>query len=127
MGGRPLLSGERGSIAVEMVLVLPLVILTLVAGLQVVTVVRVRTELVGAARDGARVAATTPDPRRAVEAAMNALPPAVRERARVSVTRPAVPGRQATVVVSLRHRLGSPFPDGLAIDLTGSATMLVER
>jgi hypothetical protein len=39
---------------------------------------------------------------------MNALPPSVRDRARVSVTRPAVPGRQATVVVSLRHRLGPP-------------------
>jgi hypothetical protein len=112
---------------VEMVLVLPIVILALVAGLQVVTVARVRADLVGAARDGARVAATTPDPRRAVEAAMNALPPSVRDRARVSVTRPAVPGRPATVVVSLRHRLGPPFPDGFGVDLAGSAAMLVER
>ncbi len=106
---------------------IPMVILVLVAGLQVVSLARARIELVGAARDGVRVAATTPDPARAVEVVMAALPPSVRARARVAVTRPGVPGQPAKVVVHLRHLLGPPFPDDFGVDLSASATMLVER
>ncbi len=126
MGDRPLLS-DRGSATVELFLVIPMVVLVLVAGLQVVSAARSRLELAGAARDGARVAATTPDPRRAVEAALAALPAEVRTRARVSVARPALPGQPARVVVTLRHRLGPPFPSGAGFELSASATMLVER
>lgn len=53
-----------------------------------------------AARNGARTAATNPDPRRAVEAALAELPPALRNRARVSATRPAV-GHAARCAVTL--------------------------
>lgn len=111
----------------ELFLVIPMVALVLVAGLQVVNVARTRLELAGAARDGARVAATTPDPRMAVEAALAAMPAEMRPRARVSVTRPSVPGRQARVVVTLRHHLGRPFPPGVGFDLSAAAVMLVER
>jgi hypothetical protein len=114
-------------VTVEFFLVLPMLVLVLVAGMQVVSLGRARIELVGAARDGARVAATTPDPARAVEAVLAALPPAVRSRARVSVTRPAVVGQPARVQVRLRHPLGPPFPGSLAVEVSASATMLVER
>lgn len=111
----------------EFFLVIPMVILVLVAGLQVVSLARARIELVGAARDGARVAATTPDPARAVDAVVAALSPAVRDRVRVGVTRPSIPGQPARVVVQLRHWLGPPFPGDVGVDLTASASMLVER
>lgn len=127
MGGRPLLRVEDGSATVELFLVIPMVILVLVAGLQVVSLARARIELVGAARDGARVAATTPDPARAVEAVVAALPPSVRDRVRVAVTRPATPGQQARVEVRLRHRLGPPFPGEMSVEIAASASMLVER
>ena len=127
MGGRALLRTETGSATVEFFLVIPMAILVLVAGLQVVSLARARIELVGAARDGARVAATTPDPARAVEAVVAALPPSVRERVRVAVTRPSIAGQPARVVVQLRHMLGAPFPDGAGVDLVASASMLVER
>jgi hypothetical protein len=112
---------------VELFLVLPAVIVVLVASLQVVNVARARLELQGAARDGARVAATTPDPSRAVEAVLASLPPAMRDRARVSVERPSRVGALATVTVSLRHALGPPFPAGLGVDLSVKASMRTER
>lgn len=127
MGDRPLLDRDRGSAAVEFFLVLPMVILVLVAGMHLVTAVAVRTEMVAAARDGARVAATTPDPAHAVEAVRLALPPSMRDRARISVTRPSLVGQPAQVVIQLRHYFGSPFPEGVGIDLSASASMLVER
>jgi hypothetical protein len=112
---------------VEFFLVIPMVVIVLVAGLQVVSLAKARIELIGAAREGARVAATTPDPARAVAAVLDALPPQVREMARVSVTRPSVTGQPARVLVRVRHRLGSPFPGDFGVDLTGTASMLVER
>ena len=46
---------------VELFLVLPIAILVLVASIQLIGVARARIELQGAVREGARVAATTPD------------------------------------------------------------------
>ncbi len=106
---------------------LPIVILVLVASLQVVNVARARLELQSAARDGARVAATTPDPARAVEAVIASLPPGMRSAARVSVERPARVGALATVTVSTRYLLGRPFPSDLGVDLRVRATMRTER
>lgn len=126
MGDRELLS-EGGSVTLEFFLVIPLAVLVLVAGIQVVSVARARIELLGAVREGARVAATTPDPAKAVDAVREALAPGVRDRARISVSRPAVVGRPARVTASLRHLLGAPFPDSAGVELTASATMLVER
>lgn len=111
----------------EFFLVIPLVVLVMVAGLQVVKVTMTQIELVAAVRDGARVAATTPDPARAVASVRAALPPEVRDRARISVTRPSVVGQPARVVVQLRHLLGPPFPSSMGFDLSASASMLVER
>ena len=111
----------------ELFLVLPIVVLVLVAGLQVVTVARARIELLGAVREGARVAATTPDPAKAVEAVQAALSPAMREVTRVSVSRPSVVGRPATVSAVAHHRLGPPFPTDFGVDISARASMLVER
>lgn len=112
---------------VEFFLVLPLVILVLVAGVQVVSIARSRIELVGAVREGARVASTSPDPAKAVEAVQGALNPAVRDRVRVSVSRPGVVGAPARVRAVLRHELWSSLPGGPGVEITASASMLVER
>ena len=109
----------------EFFLVLPMVILVLVAGLQVVGVAKARIELIGAVREGVRVAATTPDPAKAVDAVQAALSPAVRERVRVSVSRPGVVGKPAKVSAILRHELASPL--SFSVDVSASAVMLVER
>lgn len=111
----------------EFVLVLPLVILVVFASLQLIGVARARIELQGAARDGARVAATTPDPARAVEAVLAALSPEMRGGARVSVERPAQVGAVATVSVSTQYELGRPFPSTLWVELSATATMRTER
>lgn len=111
----------------EFFLVLPMVILVLVAGIQVVGVARARIELVGAVREGARIAATTPDPSRAVDAVQAALPPDARGRVRVSVSRPGTVGKPATVSATLSHELGAPLPTDFSVDISASAVMLVER
>ena len=127
MGGGPLLRRNEGSATVEFFLVLPLAFMVLVGGLQLVSVVRAKVELSGAAREGARVAATTPDPARAVAAVESALPRNIRGRARVSVERPSVAGKPARVTITARHDLGAPFPDGFGVELSSSAVMAVER
>ncbi len=111
----------------EFFLVVPLLIVVLVAGIQVISVARTRIELIGAVREGARVAATTPDPARAVDTVRAALPPGIRDRVRISVSRPGVVGRPARVSARLRHVLPIPLLDDLGFELSASATMLVER
>jgi len=112
---------------VEFFLVLPLVVLVAVASIQVMGIARARFELQAAARDGARVAATTPDPSRAVDSVMAALPPEARDRARISVERPDRVGVPARVTVRVRHLLGVPFPANMGVDLTATASMRTER
>lgn len=112
---------------VEFFLLIPLVIFVLVAGLQVVSVAKARIDLLAAVREGARVAATTPDPAKAVSAVQAALPPSVRDHVRISVSRPSVVGAPARVSARMRHLLGVPFPSDFGVDLSASATMLVER
>ena len=111
----------------ELFLILPLVLLVLVAGTQVVSIARARIELVGAVREGARVAATSPDPAKAVRAVQDALGAEVRDRVRVAVSRPSVVGRPAKVRASLRYELIQVLGSGPAVDLKASASMLVER
>jgi hypothetical protein len=103
------------------------VILVVVASLQLIGVARARLELQSAAREGARVAATTPDPAKAVDAVIRSLPPAMRDQARVSVERPSRAGAVATVVIDLRHVIEEPFPATVAVDLSARATMRTER
>lgn len=112
---------------VEFFLVVPLLIAVLAAGIQVISVARTRIELLGAVREGARVAATTPDPAKAVDAVRNALAPSERDRVRVSVSRPGVVGRPARVSASFRYVLPLPFIDDLGVDVSATASMLVER
>lgn len=126
MGDREVLS-SRGSATVEFVLVLPLIILVLVACLEVAALARARVVVVAAAREGARVAATHPDPADAVEAVRSALGEVLGSAARVSVSRPHVVGRPATVEVAVRQHLTGPFLDGFSVTLTGRSTMRVER
>jgi TadE-like protein len=114
-------------VTVELFLVLPVAVLVLVASLQIIGVARTRIELQGAAREGARVAATTPDPSKAVEAVLASLSPGMRPATRVSVERPSRVGAVARVTVSMRHVLGAPFPDSVGVDLSASATMRTER
>jgi Flp pilus assembly protein TadG len=114
-------------VTIEFFLVIPLLIVVLAAGVQVISVARARIELLGAVREGARVAATTPDPARAVEAVRAAVSPVERDRVRISVSRPAVVGRPARVTATMRHDLDIPFLDGLGVDLSATASMLVER
>lgn len=111
----------------EFVLVLPLLVLVLVACLEVAALARARVVVVAAAREGARVAATNPDPADAVEAVRSALGDPLGDVARVSVTRPHVVGRPATVEVEVRQSLTAPFLDSMAVTLTGRSTMRVER
>jgi Flp pilus assembly protein TadG len=114
-------------VTVELILVLPVAILVLVASLQLIGVARTRIELQGAVREGARVAATTPDPAKAVQAVLASLTPETRASARVSVERPSRVGAVARVSVSMRHILGAPFPDSVGVNLSASTTMRTER
>lgn len=127
MGGRQVLRDDRGSVTIELFLVIPAVILVLVAGLQVVSLARARIELVGAVREGARVASTTPDPSKAVEAVQAALSPEMRVVTRVSVSRPSAVGSPARVTAVSRYLLGAPFPHDFGVDIAATASMLVER
>ena len=110
----------------EFALVLPLVLLVLLAAVEVAVVARVQLEVSQAAREGARQAATTPDPERAVAAARRSLGEGG-DRARVSVSRDRHVGGRAEVVVRLPHRVGAPLLGGFEVTLVGRAVMRVER
>jgi Flp pilus assembly protein TadG len=127
VGGRQVLRHDGGSVTVELFLVIPAAILILVASLQVVSLARARIELVGAVREGARVASTTPDPARAVDAVQAALSPAARAVTRVSVSRPSTVGSPARVTAMSKHLLGAPFPDDFGVEISATVSMLVER
>ncbi|HKX76336.1 MAG TPA: TadE family protein [Acidimicrobiia bacterium] len=127
MGRRAVLSEERGAIAVEFALTLPVILLVLLAVMEIVVIARTQLELVAAAREGARVAATVADPARAVAAVENALSEPLPGRVRVSVSRPSVVGRPATVAVTLRHSLVTPLLRWVEVELVGRAVMRVEQ
>ncbi len=112
---------------VEFVLVLPALVLVLLAVVEVTVVARTQYELVHAAREGARMAATVSDPSRAVQAVQAALDPVVAGRVRVTVERPGSVGSNAVVTVVLAHRLGARILGGLQLDLRARSVMRVER
>ena len=118
---------ERGSASVEFALVLPVLVLVLVAVVEVAVVGRVQLELIGAARQGARVAATHPDPVQAVEAVHQALDDGLEPDVIVTVARPAIVGRQAIVEVELHHRVLAPLFGGVPLRLSARSVMRVER
>jgi Flp pilus assembly protein TadG len=117
---------ERGSATVEFALVIPIVLLVLFTLVEVVVVGRVQIELLGAARQGARVAATNPDPGVAVDAVHAALGENLANEVIVTVERPAVVGREAVVSLSLTHRLASALFGGVPVDLAARSVMRVE-
>ncbi len=112
---------------VEFALILPLVLLVLLAAVEVAAAGRAQLEVMGAAREGARRAATTPDPASAAAAARAALPAPLRARAQISVVRPHVVGGAAVVRLRAPYRVRVPVVGGFDIVLAASATMRVER
>lgn len=118
---------DGGSAVVEFALVLPLVVLVLVASVELVAVTRLQLEVVHAAREGARHAATSPNVEDAVAAVRSALPASVADRAVVTVERPHAVGAAARVSVRLPHRFAAVLFGGLAMDVTGRAVMRVEQ
>ncbi len=118
--------GERGSVAIEFALVVPVVLLVLLAAVEVAVVARVQLEVVHAAREGAREAAASPDPAQAVAAVQAALGPSAAS-ARISVRRAHVVGGTAEVEVWLPHELGGSLFTGPSITLRGRAVMRVEQ
>jgi len=111
---------------VEFALVLPLILLLVLGMVEVAVVARTQLEVVNAAREGAREAAASPDPAAAV-AAVRATLGDLGSSARVSVRRPDVVGRQATVRVTLPHRVAAPLLGGFSVELSATASMRVER
>lgn len=118
---------ERGSAAVEFVIVLPLVLAVMLAVVEVAVAARVQLEVSHAAREGAREAAASPEIDRAVSAAQRALSPQAASTARVSVSRQHVVGGSAEVVVRLPHRVAAPLFGGFTVVLVSRAVMRVER
>jgi Flp pilus assembly protein TadG len=112
---------------VEFALVLPLVLVVLLGAVEVAVLARAQLEVSQAAREGAREAATTPDPAAAVAAVRRFLGEAVGAEARVSVARDHVVGGRAEVVVRLPYRVAAPLFGGFTVYLEGRCTMRVER
>lgn len=117
---------EAGSAVVEFALVVPLMLALVLGIVEVAAIARAEIQLVHAAREGARQAATSPDTVRAAAAVRSALGESG-SRARISVSRPTAVGEPATVAVSIRHRVAAPLLGGLPVDLRASATMRTER
>lgn len=115
-----------GSATVELALLIPLILLLLALVVEVAVIARVHVEVAGAAREGARVAATTPDPARALAAATGALGERG-EDARVRVHRPHVVGQPAEVTVTVVHHVGLPLLGQVSVPLSATAVMRVER
>ena len=118
---------ERGSGTVELALLLPMLLLVILALAEVGSIARVQLQVMAASREGARVAATTPNTVAAIEAARNALPEAVRGRAAVTVTRPGVVGSPAVVEVVVSHKVAAVVAGGVDVTLAASSTMRVEQ
>lgn len=114
---------EKGSLAVEAVLVLPIILLVLVAVAELFLIAVTRLEMEAAAREGARVAATHPDPARAEAAARRVLPPGLMDKVRIAVTGASVTGAPVEVEVSMRYRPASPILDRFTLGLNSRAVM----
>lgn len=114
---------ETGSVAVEAAFVIPIILVVMVAVAELFMIAVTRLEMEAAAREGARVAATRPDPARAAAAVKSSLPTGLAERVRVEVTGAQVAGHPVTVVVSMRYRPVTPFIDRLVVRLQTRAVM----
>ncbi len=117
---------ERGSFTVEAALVIPVVLLVAVAALEVTSAVMTHLDLVAAAREGARVAATVPDPSAAAAAVREALPTSLAALVGITVRRPSVVGEPAEVVLNLEKPLVTPLLDVFSVAMRARAVMRVE-
>jgi Flp pilus assembly protein TadG len=117
---------ETGAASVELALLIPVVVLVILAVAEIAVVARVQLEVVNAAREGAREAATSPDSSVAVAAAAAVLGDAA-GAARITVSRPHTVGAPARVEVILPHRLASIVFGGMTVEVRGRATMRVEQ
>jgi len=111
---------------VEFALLVPLLILVMGMIVEVALAGRLQIEVAAAAREGARVAATTPDPAAALAATTAALGPRGGD-ARITVHRPHVVGAEARVVVQLEYRPHLTLFDWMAVPLSATSVMRVER
>ena len=114
---------EKGSLAVEAVLVLPIILLVLVAVAELFLIAVTRLEMEAAAREGARVAATHPDPARGAHAARSALSAGLAEKVRIEVTAASVVGAPVRVKISMSYRPATPLLDRFLIVLNSRAVM----
>lgn len=121
------MSVQRGSAVVEFALVVPLVMVVLLAAVEIAVVARTQLVVSQAAREGAREAAASPDPARAVAVTRRFLGDGLGSRARISVSRDHRIGGRAAVTVVVRHRLVGGLVAGLTVELRGSSSMRVER
>lgn len=109
--------------AVEAALVIPIIVVVMVAVAELFMIAVAKLEMEAAAREGARVAATRPDPARAAAAVKSSLPGGLADRVRVEVTGAHVVGHPVTVVVSMKYRPVTPFLDRLVVRLQSRAVM----
>ena len=117
---------STGSAAVEFALIVPVVLLVILAVAEIAVVGRVQLELVNAAREGAREAATSPDPALALDAVRSVLGDTA-DDARITISRAHVVGGEAKVEVVLPHRLAPALFGGAVVELRGRAAMRVEQ
>lgn len=117
---------DRGSLTVEAALVIPVVVLVVVAVFELVAVTVTKLELTAAAREGARTAATDPDPAAAVARVRTVLGAELGSSARVTVARPTVVGELAEVVVRVERPMRAPLLDALTVPIEARAVMAVE-
>lgn len=116
----------RGSAVVEFALTIPLVLILVLGIVEVALVARSEIQLVHAAREGARQAATSPSTEDAAAAVRSSLG-ANGSRARIRVSRPSTVGAPAKVAVSIPYRVAGPIFGGFTVDLSATATMRTER
>ncbi len=105
---------------------LPVIAVVLLAIVEVFSLVGTRLDMVAAAREGARVAATVPDPSQAARVARDVLGD-LAPLARVIVRRPDVAGRMAEVEITVRRPLVTPLLRSIEVELRSRAVMAVER
>lgn len=118
---------QEGSAVVEFALVIPLVLAVLLAAVEITVVARTQLAVSQAAREGAREAAASPDPERAVAVVLRFLGNDLARDARVAVSRDHVVGGRAEVVVKVRHRIAAPLMGGWPIELEARSSMRVEQ
>lgn len=104
---------DRGQATVEFALVLPLLLLVIVGGLQLVLVTRNQVLLVNSARAAARVAATTGDLAAISKSGREASPGLRSERLTFEVSGERVPEKLVTVRAIYRQPVRIPFAESL--------------